>query len=255
MNFELFYSDGGHGGPYKSVDAARERAEKYLRGGKALWVAIVPYDKMTDFDPKRPQATAKTMVHRKDIENGKKASLRGRVIRIAFENPDLRGHLLPLLKEGSSKPKFNWKSKGGGDVHIAEVKVTFDGQYRPVKDETVQFRVDARDLSEIRADKSTLFGWEAIDDRKFFGTVEDAKQWAEMYANEIIRQQTFSPKMPRRSSISGPTIYDYRTGEVLRRATKQEYRQYLKSIVDDHTGTGAVDGRPYGFRQTVYMQD
>lgn len=77
MKFELFYSGGGHGGPHPSLEAARDYAEKYLRGGKDAWVAIVPYDKMEEFDPKKPQTTAKTMVHRKDLGE-KQAGYRGR---------------------------------------------------------------------------------------------------------------------------------------------------------------------------------
>lgn len=40
--FEVFYSSGGHGGPYKTEEAARERAERVLMGGRDLTVIVVP---------------------------------------------------------------------------------------------------------------------------------------------------------------------------------------------------------------------
>lgn len=120
MKFEIFYSDGGHGGPYKSVEAAREQAKRYLRGGKASWVAIVPYDKMTDFDPKKPGATAKAMVHRKDIE--KSAALRW------------SRQTLNIPRGGRAGKKASFRGRGSGDPRWVRAK------YPGVADDGTPFR-------------------------------------------------------------------------------------------------------------------
>lgn len=43
------------------------------------------------------------------------------------------------------------------------------------------------------------------------------------------------------------TLYDYRTGDVLRRLTDTEAKLYVTMIVGDETHTGAVDGRAFGY--------
>jgi len=39
--FELVYSSGGTGGPYRSEDEAKEAAERLLKGGSDRWIAVV----------------------------------------------------------------------------------------------------------------------------------------------------------------------------------------------------------------------
>ncbi len=42
LGFELFYSSGGHGGPYYDMDEARQEAKRRLAGCKSLaFVSIV----------------------------------------------------------------------------------------------------------------------------------------------------------------------------------------------------------------------
>ena len=43
---ELFYSYGGHGGPYPTVEAAREAARRLIAGSRTLaYVELRPYAK------------------------------------------------------------------------------------------------------------------------------------------------------------------------------------------------------------------
>ena len=39
--YELVYHTGGHGGPYKGLEAARRGAERMMQGGSDRWIAIV----------------------------------------------------------------------------------------------------------------------------------------------------------------------------------------------------------------------
>ena len=48
-------------------------------------------------------------------------------------------------------------------------------------------------------------------------------------------------------------IYDYRTGEGIRKCTEEEALRYTELIADDNTGTGAVDGSEFGIDATIYM--
>ena len=50
-------------------------------------------------------------------------------------------------------------------------------------------------------------------------------------------------------------IHNYQTGEFIRTATVDEAKHYKEQIADDATGTGAVDGTPYGIDCTIYMED
>ena len=47
-------------------------------------------------------------------------SLRNKLIRLAHEKPELRGHLLPLLKEAGSYQNYRSKSKArpAADSHL-----------------------------------------------------------------------------------------------------------------------------------------
>lgn len=54
-------------------------------------------------------------------------------------------------------------------------------------------------------------------------------------------------------------IFDYRFGDFLRRATKDEYKRYLSQIAklpSSERTVGAVDGEPYGFPGlTIWMEE
>lgn len=54
-------------------------------------------------------------------------------------------------------------------------------------------------------------------------------------------------------------IFDYRFGEFLRKATKDEYKRYLSQIAklpSSERTVGAVDGEPYGFPDTtIWMEE
>lgn len=66
--FELVYSTGGHGGPYKGLDEAKEWAERLLKGGRDQWIAVIPARDITDLD----KAVAVAILHRgKGWQTGK----------------------------------------------------------------------------------------------------------------------------------------------------------------------------------------
>ena len=48
MNYELFYSNGGHCGPYKGLDAAKNAAQLRVGDG-CRYVAVVPYSKSLEY--------------------------------------------------------------------------------------------------------------------------------------------------------------------------------------------------------------
>lgn len=54
--YELVYSTGGHGGPYQSLDAAKDEAERRLRGGRDQWIAVVPAAQINNLRAARPTA-------------------------------------------------------------------------------------------------------------------------------------------------------------------------------------------------------
>ena len=50
QTFELFYSSGGHGGPYQSISAAVRTAKRILRGVSSpslQWIDIVVRDPLS----------------------------------------------------------------------------------------------------------------------------------------------------------------------------------------------------------------
>lgn len=52
--YELVYSTGGHGGPYHSLEEARDGAERLLRGGRDAWIAVVPRSQLSNLRAARP---------------------------------------------------------------------------------------------------------------------------------------------------------------------------------------------------------
>lgn len=65
MIFELFYSYGGHGGPYPSVQEAVETAERLIVGSKTLQsVEIRPYEMGAPGGFGKPVK----IIHRADVE-------------------------------------------------------------------------------------------------------------------------------------------------------------------------------------------
>lgn len=67
--FELVYSTGGHGGPYKGEKAARAAAERLLKGGRDRWIAVIPADQVTNLS----KAEAVGIVYRdKGWEKGRR---------------------------------------------------------------------------------------------------------------------------------------------------------------------------------------
>lgn len=56
-----------------------------------------------------------------------------------------------------------------------------------------------------------------------------------------------------KEASSDVEIYDYRTEKFIRPATPEEYADYLSDVGDDPVG--AVSGRPYGIRGSIYMEE
>lgn len=97
----------------------------------------------------------------------------------------------------TASARIKWTKKGR--YYVGETRLSFEGTFRSVENEKVQYRVDATDI-DIRADWAGSLSptWESIDDSTPFATVEEAKEWCQLHATECVKQRTFTPRMPRR---------------------------------------------------------
>ncbi len=62
---------------------------------------------------------------------------------------------------------------------------------------TLFVRVDARDPKNVRVDRGTVMGWEAIDGGQGFDSVAKGKAHARKFFQEVKKQGTQMPKMEK----------------------------------------------------------
>lgn len=99
------------------------------------------------------------------------SNLRTATIRLAYENPSLRPHLLPLLKEAGDQDKVRVVNEKGRVVWVKKDTLRDEpGKYKPYKEQAEdedsakhQSRVtDVFNLIESKAKKS----WDSLDDKE-----------------------------------------------------------------------------------------
>lgn len=93
--YELFYGDGGHGGPYQTIEEAEEAGRQYLRGMQSVhYVYVVPYSKMLN-DPIKNHVRRIT---RKDLDA--KPATASRRVRATVETFGTNLKFTPRTRDG-----------------------------------------------------------------------------------------------------------------------------------------------------------
>jgi hypothetical protein len=108
--------------------------------------------------------------------------------------------VLELSAAAKAKPiKIVWeeqKSPTGGKGLFGSAFVTLRDQYGE-RSKTLNVRVDGRDPKNVRVDRGSMMGWEAIDGGRGFSTLAKGKAFATKWVQLAVEQGSEMPDVPK----------------------------------------------------------